>query len=269
MECICADGSAIPPLIIYKGESVQRAWVPPPNTGDTGNWAWTSNSKGWTCDNIGQQWVELVFEPATRAKANGQKRVLVCDGNGSHITAKFVRFCLDHEIVILVMPPHSSHLCQPLDVGVFSPLKQYMAAELDKIIRYGIPSVKKFEWADAYRHARQKAMSVENILGAWGGAGLIPFNRRKVLLRMSDFDERDCQSDIEITDDTEARPIASSSRPNPLAAAPSTPSRMDPGTLRELNTLLIANIEAGIFDTPTRSFIPKLAAFAEFASASD
>src|SRR5271169_6085782 len=37
--------------------------------------------------------------------------------------------------------------------------------------------------------------------------------------------------------------------------------------LRELNMALVANVDAGIFDTPTRAFIPKLASFAEFSSA--
>jgi len=30
VECICRDGSAIHPLIIFKGETtIQRAWIPP------------------------------------------------------------------------------------------------------------------------------------------------------------------------------------------------------------------------------------------------
>jgi len=42
------------------------------------------------------------------------------------------------------MAAHSSHLCQLLDVGVFSPLKKYMAQELDEIMCYGIPTIRKF-----------------------------------------------------------------------------------------------------------------------------
>ena len=33
-----------------------------------------------------------------------------------------------------------------------------MSMELDKFMRYGISNIKKFEWADAYRLARPKAM---------------------------------------------------------------------------------------------------------------
>jgi hypothetical protein len=47
---------------------------------------------------------------------------------------------------------------------------------------------------------------------------------------------------------------------------PTTPSRIDPAILREANAALLNNIQSGIFDSPTRAFIPKLATFAEFSS---
>ena len=28
IECICADGTSIPPLIIFKGENLSRQWIP-------------------------------------------------------------------------------------------------------------------------------------------------------------------------------------------------------------------------------------------------
>ena len=28
VECICADGSAVPPLVIFKGENLSTQWIP-------------------------------------------------------------------------------------------------------------------------------------------------------------------------------------------------------------------------------------------------
>ena len=70
VECICADGTAINPLIIFKGENLQTVWIPPDIDND---WAWSCNSKGWTCDNIGRECIRCVFDPATRDKANDGK----------------------------------------------------------------------------------------------------------------------------------------------------------------------------------------------------
>ena len=159
------------------------------------------------------------------------------------------------------MAAHSSHLCQPLDVGIFSSLKTYMTAKLDKIMRYGISNIKKFEWTDAYRLARLKAMIEMNIKSAFRTAGLVPLNRRKVLIRMPKFNEADVDSDKEIND--ASTPVETHS----FAEIPSTSSRINPALLNRVNTVLIANIKGGIFDTPTRKFIPILIAVAEYNSA--
>ena len=183
VECICSDGSANHPLVIFKGETtIQTAWIPPEMDKD---WSWTCNTKGWTCDKIGEEWIKRCFEPLTHIKVNGRKHLLICDGHGSHVTAPFIRFCIDHDIVVLLMPPHFSHLCQPLDVSIFSPLKLRMSVELDEIMHYDVPNFKKFEWANCYRIARPIAMTEHNILSAWRGAGLFLLNLRKSLFNLT------------------------------------------------------------------------------------
>ena len=77
------------------------------------------------------QWLKKCFEPATRDKAADEFRLLICDGHDSHISAEFIRHCIANHIVLLLLPPHCSHLMQPLDVGVFFPLKQAIGITLD------------------------------------------------------------------------------------------------------------------------------------------
>jgi hypothetical protein len=202
-----------------------------------------------------------VFDPNTRDKANGKQRALVCDRHGSYVQPEVLRFCIDNNISLLVMLPHSSYLYQPLDIGIFSLLKIYLSVELDTIIRYGISNIKKFEWADAYRRARPQAMIETNIKTAFRTAGLYPLNCRRVLVRMPEFNEADIMdSDKEFNN---ASPLVET---HPFAEIPSTPSRINPALLHQASTALITNIEAGIFDTPTRKFIPKLIAVAEYNS---
>ncbi|KAL8323782.1 hypothetical protein RB597_008897 [Gaeumannomyces tritici] len=63
-----------------------------------------------------------VFLPATRPDPP-QPRLLILDGHGSHITKEFMYLCLRNDVYILYLPPHTSHVLQPLDLSVFSPLK--------------------------------------------------------------------------------------------------------------------------------------------------
>jgi len=55
------------------------------------------------------------------------------DGHNSHILAEFVGYCLQSLIKLILLPPHSSHLLQPLDVGVFSPLKKALAVRQSRL----------------------------------------------------------------------------------------------------------------------------------------
>ena len=102
------------------------------------------------------------MKAATRSKANGKPRLLICDGHGSHMFAN---------IVLLVLPPHSSHLTQPL--SIFGPHKTHLTTALLGLISMEIARVQKFEWVDAYFVARER-----------GGAGLIPFQPRKVIRQL-------------------------------------------------------------------------------------
>lgn len=68
IECICVDGTAIPPLIIFRGENLSSQWVPPNMERD---WKISCNSKGWTSNDHGVQWLQRCFEPHTYEKANG------------------------------------------------------------------------------------------------------------------------------------------------------------------------------------------------------
>lgn len=47
------------------------------------------------------------------------KVLLILDGHHSHKTVEAVDFCLKHGIVLLCLPPHTTHKLQPLDVCFF------------------------------------------------------------------------------------------------------------------------------------------------------
>ena len=127
------------------------------------------------------EWLRQVFEPSTREKAQGKQRILICDGHDSHISGNFIAHCMRNNITLLVLPPHTSHLTQPADVGVFGPLAAFHGQETDRMTCNGVSRISKAEWAQIYSITRQKAFTSKNIDSAWRGAGLFPLNRKKVL----------------------------------------------------------------------------------------
>ena len=249
LECVCADGSSIEPLIIYKGENFNSQWIS--NT-DTPDWRFSNNSKGWTSMEHGIEWLQKCFEPRTREKANGRWRLLICDGHDSHISARFIRHCIDNDIILLLLPPHSSHLLQPLDVGVFKSLKAAMTAEIDRKFRLGINRMQKAEWLDCFIEARPKALNKSNIEGGWRGAGLVPIDESRI---------------IQLIQSTESTP------PPPSPPTITTPintislflssSPPDAITLHQTNAALMQKINESNLDSPVRNSIRRGLGFAE------
>ena len=140
---ICADGTSDLPLyIIFKGKDLNTKWIP---DNVPRNWRFSASTNGWTSNDRGKDWLREDFEPHTREKANGKPRVLICDGHGSHLTGDFVEHCYRNNIKLLILPPHSSHFTQPLDIAIFSPLKEYLTQALLPLLNTHINTVQKFE----------------------------------------------------------------------------------------------------------------------------
>jgi DDE superfamily endonuclease len=172
VECVCADGTLLPPFIIFKGKHIQSTWL---SSSVPDNWMASVSPKGWTSNYLGLRWLIRNFEPNTREKAAGRQRILILDGHGSHLTPPFVEFCDQHKISILCMPAHTSHRLQPLDVSVFASLKHWYRRETDSRMRVSHVAVPKAAFIQIYEKARPKALTVHNVQSGFRKTGLIPY----------------------------------------------------------------------------------------------
>jgi hypothetical protein len=181
IECISASGAALPPLIIFKAKHTNTAWIPANTPQD---WRFSTSISGWTSDSHAYEWLTTVFEPSTRPADPTQHRLLIMDGHGSHITANVIAFCMEHAIDLLILPPHTSHVLQPLDVSVFAPLKRALAIETDAVSRLDPGRIRRVEWTEMYIRAREKAFTPPNILSGWRSTGLEPLSPITVLEKL-------------------------------------------------------------------------------------
>ena len=129
-------------------------------------------------------WLQEIFEKYTRSRTVGKYRLLILDGHGSHATPDFDKFCLDNSIIVLYMPPHSSHLLQPLDVGCFSPLKRSYGQQVENRIRLGVNHIDKLEFLAIYKQARMNTLTEINVRSGFAATGLVPYDPDRVLSRL-------------------------------------------------------------------------------------
>lgn len=81
------------------------------------------------------EWFTQRFIVQARKIAPKDKIVLIFDGHSSHISMRTIDEALKNDIILLCLPAHSSHLLQPLDVGVFKTVKQVWRQELNNFYK--------------------------------------------------------------------------------------------------------------------------------------
>uniref|UniRef100_A0A8H7K8J1 DDE-1 domain-containing protein n=1 Tax=Bionectria ochroleuca TaxID=29856 RepID=A0A8H7K8J1_BIOOC len=181
VESINALGQALPPLCIFQGKWVQRQWFPP-EVEPYKEWFFTASATGWTNDEIALAWLDLIFIPLTKPETK-RPRLLILDGHGSHTTDEFMIRCFQNDIFLLFLPSHSSHVLQPLDLSVFSPIKRAYRDELaKKDILIDSSPISKMTFLECYYKARLVGLTAMNIRSGWKASGLWPVNVAKPLM---------------------------------------------------------------------------------------
>lgn len=181
INCICGDGYLVPPFLLIKGFVHVANWYTESDI--PYDWVIKPTLNGWTNYDTGLDWLTH-FKQHTRTRTVGAKRMLVLNSHESYISADPEAYCNQHNIVTISLPPHSSHLIQPLDVGIFSPLKRAYGAEINLFILAHVNYITKVEFLSAYHAAYNRVMNKENIAGGFHGAGLILHSPIAVILKL-------------------------------------------------------------------------------------
>jgi hypothetical protein len=82
------------------------------------------------------------------------------------------------------MPPHTSHILQPLDVGCFAPLKRAYKTEINVLANSSITHIDKKSFLDTLNRVFDKAFSSNNIQSSFRATGLVPHNPEVVISRL-------------------------------------------------------------------------------------
>ena len=78
---------------------------------------------------------------------------------------------------MFVLPAHSSHILQPLDVGCFGPFQKVFASEVDCFMKKNVGQVlNKYNIAKVASAAYVSALSQKNLTSSFMKIGVYPFN---------------------------------------------------------------------------------------------
>ena len=182
VETIAGDGFALPPFVILSAKThIHKFYFEGGFSDDT---AVDMSETGYMNEELVLPYLEH-FNKYSIKRRLGKWRMLLFDGLKAHRTDYFVGYCWQQHIVPIKLPPHATHLLQPLDVVAFQPLKHHHRKAIDRALRLGIYEFNRVEFIAAFQKMRTDTFTVSTVKSSWREAGLIPFDPDKVLERIT------------------------------------------------------------------------------------
>lgn len=197
-----ADGVMLPPYIVYKSKNLFDSWRKGGPKGEPccacdgcklGS-RYNRAKHGWFDTEIFCDWFENVMLPHARLLPG--RKVLIGDNLSSHFNVKVLRLCEENDISFVCLPPNSTHICQPLDVAFFAPLKKAWRQVLleYKPTRGRIGSaIDKGDFPRCLKSLLNKLDKGEekrigaNIVSGFKACGIAPLDRNHVLKKLPEY----------------------------------------------------------------------------------
>ncbi|XP_046573288.1 MFS-type transporter clz9-like [Haliotis rubra] len=171
LGCGNAIGQKIPPFFIFPGTRMRDDLLEGSSVGTSG----TVSESGWSNSDIFQRWMVEHFSRYANI-GNEKKVLLLYDGHRSHITPTLIDFAVSKGIILFVLPPHTSHVLQPMDVGCFGPFTKIFSAECRKYQRLNSGTVNRYSVCGLACKANELSLSSFNLQSSFRKCGIFPFN---------------------------------------------------------------------------------------------
>lgn len=170
--CVSAAGHAMPPFIIFKQS------FPGGNYSRDGpdGCLYGKQDSGFMDSELFLQWFEQLFIVHSRPTPDNPV-LLLLDGHISHCSPNLIESAIRHNVTLFALAPHTTHICQPLDVAVYKSFK----AHLGKLVNWG-KAMKGNFWVPKKNIPRmlkgpfESSMTMENIKAGFRKCGIYPFN---------------------------------------------------------------------------------------------
>jgi len=116
----------LPYYIIFKGKHLWDKWC----QGGPPGCFYNVSGSGWMETDIFTEWFSSVFLPFV--KDIDDPILLLLDGHASHISPEVIRLANQNNVHLFCFPANSTHIVQPIDVGVLKPAKVAFRQVLDE-----------------------------------------------------------------------------------------------------------------------------------------
>ena len=168
--CGSAAGVAVPPFFVFPGARMRSDLLEGTSPGADGDVSET----GWSNGQVFRKYLQNHF--IKYIPRDDHYALLLMDGHSTHVSVGLIEWAKEHRIILYILPAHTSHLLQPLDVGCYGPLQRVYNNECHKQMRLTSSVITRYNVGELASRAYTKALSPENLQTAFQKTGIYPLN---------------------------------------------------------------------------------------------
>lgn len=169
--CWNAIGTFIPPCFVYMDTTNEKLL----DDGPAGAIAWCSDS-GYITSEIFTNWINF-FIKCVRSNKN-LPVLLILDNHISYQNLDTINLARENGVIILSVPPYTTHKLQPLNVAVNKPFKTAFEKAVNNFQKnYPDRRITQFDIAKLVKCACEESATVETATNGFRKCGIFPFNK--------------------------------------------------------------------------------------------
>ena len=163
MGCVSASGQCLPPMIVWPRKNMK----PELGFGEVPGTVYGLVDRGWMTQHLFKCWFERHF---LRYAPAAQPLLLLLDGHSSHYCPETLKLAQEEDVI-------TTHLTQPLDKGMFGPLKlRWRQVVHDFRVSHLCQVVNQDNFCSLFRKSWVEAMTVTNTSSGFRTTGIHPLN---------------------------------------------------------------------------------------------
>jgi hypothetical protein len=171
--CANAVGQQVPPFFVFPGKRMIDSLLEGASPGTSG----TVSDSGWSNSAIFEKYMKEHLVKYLPARDSSSYVLVLYDGHKSHVTIPLIEWAVEQHIILFVLPPHCSHILQPLDVSCYGPLELAWNSACHKYLRESGGSViTRYDVCSIACRVYTSTLSASNIQAAFKKSGIFPFD---------------------------------------------------------------------------------------------
>ena len=140
--------------------------------------------------------------------------ILILDGHGSRMTVHLLDFCREHHIIIILRPPHTTHITHPQNTHNFAKLKVLWRKEKFHLLSHravcgnrGVSaSLSPADAMSCLKKPSEAAFDPQVNAAGWRATGLAPFTRRSENKLLAEVRDRAVAGDLLVQPSVQEHP---------------------------------------------------------------